>query len=91
MQASANPEGKAQTLVDLRSMNFENIIAMGYPFEPIKRVDVIANKPELRSIVEDICVRKGTPVVLENFHLHRDWNKALFSFPYLDEMYRNSE
>ena len=91
MQAAANSEGKAQTLVDLSTMNFENIIAMGYPFEPIKRIDVITNGPELRSIVEDICVKKGTPVVLENFHLRQDWDKALFSFSYLDEMYSNSK
>ncbi|GJJ75687.1 hypothetical protein EMPS_08045 [Entomortierella parvispora] len=91
MQAAANPEGKAQTLVDLSSMNFQNIIAMGYPFEPIKRIDVITNEPQLRSIVEDICVKKGTPVVLENFHLRQDWDKALFTFSYLDEMYSNKK
>ena len=91
MQSAAKPNGKAQTSVDLPTMNFERIIAMGYPFEPVKRVDARIEKSELRSIVEDLSVRQGLPTVIENFHLREGWDQSIFSFSFLDDMHKNSE
>ncbi|KAG0053067.1 hypothetical protein BGZ83_001710 [Gryganskiella cystojenkinii] len=88
MQAAANPEGGPQTSVDLSSMNFEKILALGYPFRPIRRFDVNkSSDSELRSVVETLCVKEGTPIVLEGFHKHKNWDPTPFTFPFLDDMY----
>ncbi|KAI1314865.1 hypothetical protein EDD11_001641 [Mortierella claussenii] len=91
MQASFNPEVQVQTHVNLKPMSYKNILAMGFPFVPVQRVDVNQEGVDLRCEVDDICVDKGTPLVLENWHKHPIWNSELFTFPVIDEKYGNSE
>ncbi|KAF9278177.1 hypothetical protein BGZ68_008752, partial [Mortierella alpina] len=63
-------------------------MARGFPFTPVKRTNVNeVSQAQLRHEVETICVREGTPLIIEDFHHSPDWNDDLFTFPHLDSIY----
>jgi hypothetical protein len=83
MQLALRPEGQVQTSVDPGPMVYESIMARGYPFVPVKRVNVNDPGVNLEYEVQSRCVDNGEPVVLEGFHLQEKWDADLFTFPYL--------
>ncbi|KAG0288198.1 hypothetical protein BGZ96_007986 [Linnemannia gamsii] len=83
MQSALRPEGQVQTSVDSGPMVYESIMARGYPFVPVKRVNVNDSGVNLEYEVQSRCVDNGEPVVLEGFHLQEKWDADLFTFPYL--------
>lgn len=79
-----------QNHVDLAPMHYETIIARGFPFVPVKRINVNqASQDQLQAEVETICVAEGTPFVLEDWHNSPGWNHTLFTFPHINEIYGN--
>ncbi|KAI7816843.1 hypothetical protein BC939DRAFT_481693 [Gamsiella multidivaricata] len=87
MQQSFDAEDRAQKRVDLGPMNYDRILSLGFPFQPTKRVNVNEDGVDLWQEVEMTCIRNGTPVVLEGWHRHPDWNQKLFTFPYIEAHY----
>ncbi|KAF9292136.1 hypothetical protein BGZ68_010391 [Mortierella alpina] len=90
MQAASIPRAAMQNHVDLAPMHYETIIARGFPFVPVKRINVNqASQDQLQAEVETICVAEGTPFVLEDWHNSPGWNHTLFTFPHINEIYGN--
>ncbi len=88
MQAASVPRAAMQTHVDLTPIHYETIMARGFPFVPVKRVNVNQiSQNQLRAEVETTCVAEGTPFVLEDWHNSPAWNHTLFTFPHIDEIY----
>ncbi|KAF9347205.1 hypothetical protein BGX26_001291 [Mortierella sp. AD094] len=87
MQSAFSQDTQAQTSVSLKDMDYDRIIALGFPFVPVKRVDVNQEGVDLEQEVESTCVEGGTPLVLEGWHKHPKWNHELFTFPYIDAKY----
>ncbi|KAG9069196.1 hypothetical protein KI688_010093 [Linnemannia hyalina] len=83
MQSTFRPEGEIQTSVDPGPMDYNSIMTRGYPFVPVKRVDVNDPDVNLEYEVQSLCVDNGEPVVIEGFHQQEKWNAGLFTFPYL--------
>ena len=79
-----------QNHVDLAPMQYDAILARGFPFTPVKRINVnLTSEDQLRAEVETICVADGTPFVLEDWHNSPRWNHTLFTFPRINEIYGN--
>ncbi|KAF9201154.1 hypothetical protein BGZ49_008623 [Haplosporangium sp. Z 27] len=89
MQAAFSQDTQAQTSVNIREMNYNRIISLGFPFVPVKRIDVNQAGVNLEHEVESTCVEGGTPLVLEGWHKHPKWKPELFTFPYIDSNYGN--
>ncbi|ORZ07279.1 hypothetical protein BCR41DRAFT_326597 [Lobosporangium transversale] len=87
MQQAVNNDIQMQSGIDLESMDYQQIMSLGFPFVPVKRVDVRDEGVDIRHEVETIVVESGTPVVLENWHKHSKWRAELFTFPYLADTY----
>ncbi|KAF9995065.1 hypothetical protein BGZ79_000152 [Entomortierella chlamydospora] len=87
IQGVFSHDTQIQTSVDLKDMDYDRIIALGYPFVPVKRVDVNQEGVDLEQEVESTCVEGGTPLVLEGWHKHPKWDHELFTFPYIDAKY----
>lgn len=83
MQSVLRPEGQVQTSVDPGPMVYKSIMARGYPFVPVRRVNVNDSGVNLEYEVQSRCVDNGEPVVLEGFHQQEKWDADLFTFPYL--------
>lgn len=64
-------------------MDYQSILNRGYPFVPVKRVNVNDPAVNLEYEVQSRCVDNGEPVVLEGFHQQEKWKAGLFTFPYL--------
>ncbi|KAF9179218.1 hypothetical protein BGZ51_005176 [Haplosporangium sp. Z 767] len=90
MQASFQPDEERQ-IVDLEPINYDRIMAHGFPFVPVKRIDVNGPGTDLQGEVETTCVNNGIPIILENWHKHPDWRPELFTFPYIDEHFGELE
>ncbi|KAI0218374.1 hypothetical protein L0F63_005960 [Massospora cicadina] len=59
-----------------------------YPntFKPPQRVDALAySHEELAFLCEEVCVRQGHPLVLQNFHKLNQFNNNLFSLGWLQK------
>ncbi|KAF9116204.1 hypothetical protein BGX27_004311 [Mortierella sp. AM989] len=91
MQAAFNQDTQAQTSVSLKEMDYDSIMAMGYPFVPVKRVNVNQEGVNLEQEVELTCVEGGTPIVLEGWHKHPKWDSKLFTFQYIETNHGNEE
>ncbi|KAF9571533.1 hypothetical protein EC968_000427 [Mortierella alpina] len=79
-----------QNHVDLAPMHYDTIMARGFPFTPVRRINVNqTSQDQLRTEVETICVAEGTPFVLEDWHNRPGWNHTLFTFPHINEIYGN--
>ncbi|KAF9961383.1 hypothetical protein BGZ72_003865 [Mortierella alpina] len=88
MQAASIPRAAMQNHVDLAPMQYDSILARGFPFVPVKRINVNqVSQAQLRAEVETICVAEGTPFVLEDWHQSPSWNHTLFTFPHINEIY----
>lgn len=83
MQSAFIPEGQVQTFVDPGPMDYKSIMTRGYPFVPVKRVNVNDPDVNLEYEVQSRSVENGEPVVLEGFHQQEKWKASLFTFPYL--------
>ncbi|KAK3806445.1 MAG: hypothetical protein J3Q66DRAFT_393044 [Benniella sp.] len=84
MQAAFDPEGSVQSSIDLESLNYDNIISLGFPFVAAKRVDVNQKGVDLWNELETTCVKDGKPVVFEGYHKHPKWDHEIFTFPYIE-------
>jgi hypothetical protein len=89
MQATSNHETEAQISVNLKDVDYDYIMSIGFPFVPAKRVDINQEGINIEDEVETTCVEGGTPMVLEGWHRHPKWKKELFTFQYLEEKYGN--
>ncbi|KAG9322939.1 hypothetical protein KVV02_004315 [Mortierella alpina] len=90
MQAASIPRAAMQNHVDLAPMHYGTIMARGFPFTPVKRINVNqASQDQLRAEVETICVAGGTPFVLEDWHNSPGWNHTMFTFPHINEIHGN--
>ncbi|KAG0209432.1 hypothetical protein BGX28_010315 [Mortierella sp. GBA30] len=86
------PDAYVQNHVDLGPQDYEQIMGRGFPFMPVKRVNI--NKADalyLRSEVENTCVAEGTPLVFEGWHNTPNWNQSLFTFPHIVDIYGNTD
>ncbi|KAF9437043.1 hypothetical protein BGZ76_002164 [Entomortierella beljakovae] len=66
-------------------------MSIGFPFVPVKRVNVNQEGVNIESEVEAVCVEEGTPLVLEGWHKHPKWKRDLFTFQYIEAKYGNEE
>ncbi|KAF9923146.1 hypothetical protein FBU30_006768, partial [Linnemannia zychae] len=83
MQSTFKPESQVQTSVDYKPMVYESIMARGYPFVSVKRINVNESDIDLEKEVQSRCVDDGEPIILEGFHQQSKWRSSLFTFPYL--------
>ncbi|KAF9907864.1 hypothetical protein EC991_010462 [Linnemannia zychae] len=91
MESAFRPEGQVQTSVDPTPMVYERIMARGYPFVAVTRVNVNDPAVNLEHEVQSRSVEKGEPIVLEGFHQQENWKTDMFTFPYLQDNFGNEE
>lgn len=84
MQAAFDPESGVQSSIDLESLNYNNILSLGFPFVAAKRVDVNQEGVDLWDELETTCVKDGVPVIFEGYHKHPKWDHEIFTFPYIE-------
>ncbi|KAF9092051.1 hypothetical protein BGX23_004657 [Mortierella sp. AD031] len=66
-------------------------MARGYPFVPVKRVNVNDPDVDLEYEVQSRCVENGEPAVLEGFHQREGWQADIFTFPFLRAKFGDDE
>ncbi|KAF9556586.1 hypothetical protein EC968_008156 [Mortierella alpina] len=71
-----------QTCVELQSICYNAIIARGSPFEPTPRMCRTDEDIDIAQLVDAVS-KDGVPLVLEGWHEHPAWKKALFTFTFL--------
>ncbi|KAG0303367.1 hypothetical protein BGZ98_006754 [Dissophora globulifera] len=91
MQALFSPDETPQQSVDLASMDYRNIMSLGFPFVPTKRVSVNCPEVDLWQEVESTAVKGGTPLILEHWHKLQAWDNDLFTFSHIAAKYGNHD
>ncbi|KAG0239234.1 hypothetical protein BGW41_007850 [Actinomortierella wolfii] len=68
MMQSATHKLKVQTQVPKQGLDYNAILARGFPFTPVSRMSVKnADAGDLLEAVERTCVKDGTPLVIEGY------------------------
>ena len=60
---------------------FDKILARGIRFRKVSRVSALDTQAMLRAI--DSHERNGSPLIIEDWHKHPEWNSDLFGMEWL--------
>jgi len=71
------------------SINIPQLLSTTPNFKPVNRIDAkninSSNIAQLQTLIQEHVVKKGLPLVLENWHLRADWPKWIFNPDWLKE------
>ncbi|KAF9974115.1 hypothetical protein BGZ73_002613 [Actinomortierella ambigua] len=84
MMHSAAHHLNVQTQVSKDGLDYDAILARGFPFTEVPHLS-LNDFNALLETVESTCVKDGMPVVIEGWHEHPGWQSDLFSLQTLIE------